>query len=96
MSDVTLRDLIRAARSVGAPLRRTGRSAGGVEYWQCWDSERAQRGALVRHWPSSGTWRVEMFHRTHSVDRAIRVDMQNPTVAEVVAAARMCGWEVPS
>ena len=53
-----------------------------------------RRGALVRHWPGIGTWRVQIYSKTTAPDHTIHIDMQNPTITEIAAAARLCGWDV--
>jgi len=88
---VTLRDLIRAARAAGAPLRRVPGPT-DPEYWECWDDGAHRRRALVRRWPD--LYRVDMHGRHDDEDHAIRVTLVNPTLAEIAAAARLCGWDL--
>lgn len=95
----TLRDLLRAARAAGAPLRRQHHDHVMTEYWQCWDEGAHTRRAMVRHWPD-GTWRVEIYGRHNNADgephevNVVRVDLQNPSIEQISAAARLCGWDL--
>lgn len=93
----TIRDLVRAARAAGAPLRRHYSEHGMTEYWQCWDEGARRRRAKVRHWPQYGTWRVEIYGRYDNPvgDNAVDVDLLNPSIDQIAAAAELCGWEVP-
>jgi hypothetical protein len=92
----TLRGLIRAARAAGAPLRRHYHEHGITEYWQCWDEGARRRRAKVRHWPQHGTWRVEIYgrHNDPDGDNAVHIELMNPTIEQIAAAARLCGWDV--
>lgn len=95
MSDPTIRDLIRYARSVGAPLRRDRPPYHTTQrFWQCWEAEAGTRRVLVRHWPEPSIWRVDVNGRDNDDGRSIHVELAGPTIADIVAALALCGWDI--
>ena len=85
----TVRDLIRAARASGAPLRPVRCAKPGVRAWGCWVDP--ERWAQIHHWADDDEWRVEI-----SAGEDAQVELRNPDPAAIAAGARLCGWEVPT
>lgn len=80
----TVRDLIRAARAVGAPPRSPHKGSG----WCQWDgeSEDKQWRVVVLH--KRGDWTVWM----RGPDGAAKIN--HVTEDRIANAARLCGWDV--
>lgn len=95
---VTVRDLIRATRSAGAPLRRVQHPDRQYRLYECWSDSDQHRWATIRRWTAGGTieWSAEINGRDVGDGSTTLVGLWQPTVQQLADAARLCGWEVAS
>lgn len=95
----TLRDLIRAARANGTPLRRQRtRNDDIAMWWQVWDEPAHRRWVEVTHWPGSTgnetSWRVRVLGGRLNTGY-IHVELREPTFEQINGALKLAGWEIP-
>lgn len=100
----TLRDLLRAARAAGAPLRRQRHgSPTFMRAWQVWDEAEHRRWIEVMQWPDHAglgvdgetRWRIRISGYDTS-NGYVHVELRDPSIELLTRSLRTAGWDLGS